>query len=168
VENALSVLRQILELAIEDKRLSRNPCVGVKAPRRQHRARGYLTHEQVELLARELDRNVQFSYGTVVRFLAYTGLRWGEMAALRVESMDMLRRRVNIRQAVAEVGGKVLWSSPEGLRSGRGEARSPDGGLPAGDTPRSATHSGFSGDQCGSKPESSSDDAGPRVSGPHA
>jgi integrase len=50
---------------------------------------------------------------TVVRFLAYTGLRWGEMAALRVESMDMLRRRVNIRQAVAEVGGKVMWSSPK-------------------------------------------------------
>ena len=113
VENALSVLRQILELAVEEKRLSRNPCIGVKAPRRQHRARGYLTHEQVEMLAHELERNVQVSYGTVVRFLAYTGLRWGEMAALRVESMDMLRRRVNIRQAVAEVGGKVLWSSPK-------------------------------------------------------
>jgi integrase len=113
VENALSVLRMILELALEDKRLSRNPCIGVKAPRRQHRARGYLTHEQVEMLAHDLECNVQVSYGTVVRLLAYTGLRWGEMAALRVESMDMLRRRVNIRQAVAEVGGKVMWSSPK-------------------------------------------------------
>jgi site-specific recombinase XerC len=69
VENALSVLRQILELAVKEKRLSRNPCIGVKAPRRQHRARGHLTHEQVEMLAHELDRNEQVS-GTVVRFLA--------------------------------------------------------------------------------------------------
>jgi len=31
VENALSVLRQVLALAVEDKRLARNPCAGVKA-----------------------------------------------------------------------------------------------------------------------------------------
>lgn len=48
-----------------------------------------------------------------MRFLAYTGLRWGEMAALRVESFDMLRRRVNIREAVAEVGGRLVWSTPK-------------------------------------------------------
>ena len=108
VENALSVLHLILELAVEDRRLPRNPCAGVKPPRRQHRQRGYLTHDQVELLAREVG-----DYGTVVRFLAYSGLRWGEMAALRVDSMDMLRRRVNVTQAVAEVRGKVVLSSPK-------------------------------------------------------
>ena len=108
IENALSVLRQILEMAVDDRRIPRNPCSGVKAPRRQHRSRGYLTHPQVELLADEVG-----DYATVVRFLAYTGLRWGEMAALRVESFDMLRRRVNIREAVAEVGGKLVWSTPK-------------------------------------------------------
>ena len=51
VENALSVLRQVLALAVDDKRLPRNPCDGVKPPRRQHRPRGYLTHDQVEQLA---------------------------------------------------------------------------------------------------------------------
>ncbi|SIE29530.1 phage integrase [Mycobacteroides abscessus subsp. abscessus] len=108
IENALSVLRQILEMAVDDRRIPRNPCTGVKSPRRQHRARGNLTHQQVELLAREVGE-----YAVVVRFLAYTGLRWGEMAALRVESFDMLRRRVNIREAVAEVKGRVVWSSPK-------------------------------------------------------
>lgn len=108
IENALSVLRQILEMAVDDRRIPRNPCSGVKAPRRQHRSRGYLSHQQVELLAEEVG-----DYATVVRFLAYTGLRWGEMAALRVESFDMLRRRVNIRQAVAEVGGRLVWSTPK-------------------------------------------------------
>jgi integrase len=52
-------------------------------------------------------------YGTVVGFLAYTGLRWGEMAALRVENFDMLRRRINVSEAVAEVRGKLVWGSPK-------------------------------------------------------
>lgn len=108
IENALSVLRQVLELAVVDRRLARNPCAGVKAPRRQHRQRGYLTHDQVELLATQVGESA-----TLVRFLAYTGLRWGEMAALRVEAIDMLRRRVHVHQAVAEVGGKVVWSTPK-------------------------------------------------------
>jgi integrase len=109
VENALSVLRQVLAMAVEDRRIARNPCVGVKVPRRVHRARGYLTHEQVELLARA----VGGPGATVVRFLAYTGLRWGEMAALRVSDFDMLRRRVLITRAVAEVRGKAEWSTPK-------------------------------------------------------
>jgi integrase len=109
VENALSVLRQILAMAVEDRRIARNPCAGVKAPRRTHRPRGYLTHEQVELLA----GTVGGADAAVVRFLAYTGLRWGEMAALRVSAMDMLRRRVHIHKAVAEVRGKLVFSTPK-------------------------------------------------------
>lgn len=108
VENALSVLRQILEMAVQDRRLPRNPSQGVKAPKRKHRPRGYLTHEQVEELAQSVDDGA-----TVVRFLAYTGLRWGEMAALRVSDFDMLRRRANIHRAVAEVKGKLVWSTPK-------------------------------------------------------
>ncbi|GAC1398571.1 MAG: hypothetical protein NVS4B6_24780 [Mycobacterium sp.] len=71
--------------------LARNPCDGVKLPKRKHADRGYLTHEQVVALAAAVNRD-----GVVVRFLAYTGLRWGEMAALRVQDFDMLRRRVNV------------------------------------------------------------------------
>lgn len=109
IENALGVLRMILELAVEDRRLPRNPCQGVKAPRREHSARAYLTHEQVEILAQEVgDR-----YRLVILFLCYTGLRYGEMAALRVSNFDMLRRRVNVRQSVTEVKGKLVWSSPK-------------------------------------------------------
>jgi integrase len=67
---------------------------------------GYLDHAQVELLARSIASNPE-----VVRFLAYTGLRWGEMAALKVADFDMLRRRVNVVQAVAEVRGELVWSS---------------------------------------------------------
>src|ERR1035437_4045674 len=44
----------------------------------------------------------------VIRFLAYTGLHWGEVAALKVENFDILGRRVNVVQGVAEVQGHLV------------------------------------------------------------
>jgi integrase len=49
----------------------------------------------------------------VIRFLAYTGLRWGEVAALKVENFDMLGRRVNVVQGVAEVQGHLVYLDGE-------------------------------------------------------
>jgi integrase len=109
IENALGVLRMVLKDAVDDGRLIRNPCEGINAPKRQHKSRAYLTHQQVEQLAtaaREVD-------GLVIRLLAYTGLRWGEMAALTVGSVDMLRRRLQITEAVAEADGRLEWKSPK-------------------------------------------------------
>jgi integrase len=107
IENAFGLLRQILGAAVEDSRIPRNPCGGVKLPKRQHADRGYLSHAQVAALAAAVERD-----GTVVRFLAYTGLRWGEMAALRVQDFDMLRRRVNVSRSVTESGG-LVWATPK-------------------------------------------------------
>lgn len=108
IETALGVLRMILGLAVEDRRIASNPCNGVKAPRREHSRRAYLTHQQVADLAAAMTRD-----GLVVRFLAYTGLRYGEMAALTVADFDMLRRRVQVRRSVTEVKGKLEWSTPK-------------------------------------------------------
>jgi len=42
----------------------------------------------------------------IVLLLAYTGLRWGEMAALKVGSVNLMRCRLDIYEAIAEVRGK--------------------------------------------------------------
>jgi integrase len=76
-------------------------------PKRQHADRGYLSHTQVLALADAVNRQPE-----VIRFLAYSGLRWGEMAALRVRDFDMLRRRVNVSRSVTESGG-LVWSTPK-------------------------------------------------------
>lgn len=108
IETSLGVLRMVLGLAVEDRRIPRNPCEGVKAPPREHSRRAYLTHQQVDELAHAMSRD-----GLVVKFLAYTGLRYGEMAALTVADFDMLRRRVQVRRSVTEVKGKLVWSTPK-------------------------------------------------------
>ena len=68
----------------------------------------FLTHEQVDQLAQ-----VCAPYDTLVRVLAYTGIRWGEAAALRVGRVDLERRRLSINEATSEVGGKVIFGTPK-------------------------------------------------------
>ena len=40
IENAFGLLRQVLGAAVEDRRIPRNPCEGVRLPRRKHADRG--------------------------------------------------------------------------------------------------------------------------------
>jgi integrase len=102
------VLSMMLKYAVRDGRLSRNPADGLKLPRIVKQKHGYLTHAQLHHLASLAGKD-----GDLVLFLAYTGLRWGEAAALRVKDLDMLRRRVNVDQAVTEVGAELIYGTPK-------------------------------------------------------
>lgn len=98
----------MLKYAVRDGRMIRNPADGMKLPRVVQRKHDYLTHPQVRHLAELCGPD-----GDVIMFLAYTGLRWGEMAALRVMDLDMVRRRVNVDQAVTEVGSELVYGTPK-------------------------------------------------------
>jgi integrase len=102
------VLSGVMKFAIRDGRLARNPCDDVQLPRLVKKRRGYLSHEQVAALVDELGEN-----GDVALLLAYTGLRWGEMAALRVSRLDLVRRRVEVTDAVSEPRGQLVWGTPK-------------------------------------------------------
>jgi integrase len=103
------VLSLMLTLAVRDSRLVRNPADTVQLPREVQAERRYLTHEQVFALA-----DAAKGHRLVVLFLAYTGCRFGEMAALRVRRFDELRRRVEIAEAVTAVNGTLVWGTPKG------------------------------------------------------
>jgi integrase len=51
--------------------------------------------------------------GTIVLTLAYTGLRWGELAAVRVGRVAPGARRIHIAEAMSEINGRVLFGSPK-------------------------------------------------------
>ena len=113
VQRAHGLLSQMLDLAVRDRRIPMNPAKGVRLPRKLTRPRRFLTAAQVEELVVECE-----PYGLVVRFLAYTGLRWGEMAALRVRDVDPLRRRMHITRSVTEDNGRLIFDTTK-----TGEAR---------------------------------------------
>jgi integrase len=108
VRAAHVALSQMLKLAVRSGRLAHNPAEYVPLPRVAKTRKRYLTHGEVDTLA-----DAAADYRAVVLFLAYTGVRYGEMAALRVSGIDFPRRRATIDEAVAEVAGRVVYSTPK-------------------------------------------------------
>lgn len=108
VRRAHNMLALILEDAVRDRRIVRNPAKDVPLPRRVPKPKIYLSHSQVARLA-----HVAGKLGPVVLVLAYTGLRWGEMAALKAGRVDLKRRRLSISENVVDVGGKLVWGTPK-------------------------------------------------------
>jgi len=103
------VLSMILKYAIRDGRLSRNPADGIRLPRIRQKKHPYLTHAQLHELA-----DLCGSQGLVVLFLGYTGLRWGELAALEVRNVDFRRRRIQVERAVVELAnGTLVYGAPK-------------------------------------------------------
>jgi integrase len=108
VRQAHRVFSLLLDLAVRDGRISRNPATRVPLPRVTRDEARFLTHDQVEQLAEAAGDD-----GDVIRLLAYTGLRFGEMAALRVRRVDFLRRRLVIAEAATEVAGRLEFGTPK-------------------------------------------------------
>jgi integrase len=108
VRHVHRVLHMILASAVADGRIVRNVASGVPLPRAKGRGKRFLTHEQVAALAEATGE-----YGAVVRVLAYCGLRFGELAALRVAEVDLLRRRIKVSASVTEVNGRLVFGEPK-------------------------------------------------------
>jgi integrase len=115
------VLSLILALAVRDKRLSSNPAEGVKLPRAVKSDKQFLSADQVAQLADEAGKTLKTGSDVkqaqqrrlIVLTLAYTGLRFGELAALRVRRVDLMRRRLEVAESVTEVNGLAVFGTPK-------------------------------------------------------
>lgn len=109
VIRAHGVLASVLDLAVKDRRIPNNPARGVdNLPRKVRKAHQYLSHEEVERLAVAAGE-----YSTLVYVAAYTGLRWGELTALRVRDVDARRRRLQVNENAVRVGAEIYVGSPK-------------------------------------------------------
>jgi integrase len=103
VRYAHRVLSLALTAAVRDGRLVRNVAEGVPLPRIVGKPKRFLTHDQVQALAEACA-----PYGTLLKVLAYAGLRWGELVALTTRRVDLKRRRIEVVEAITEVHGRVI------------------------------------------------------------
>jgi integrase len=104
VLRALGVLAGVLDDAIADGRITKNPARGLDPRRREKptkpkRKHVYLGHDAVGRLADESG-----DHRTMVLVLAYTGIRWGEAVALRVRHVDEVRRRLLVTDNAVQLG----------------------------------------------------------------
>jgi integrase len=97
-------------LAVADRRLAINPAHGVSQPRLPITEMRFLNDGELEHLCAEMP-SVRDALLTQV--LAWSGLRFGEAAALHRADFEPLRRRIRIERAVAEVNGTLHVGTPK-------------------------------------------------------
>lgn len=103
-----SLLRMILAHAVLEGLLVKNPAERTLFPPLDLAEHLYLTHAEVDDLATRCGPQ-----GDIVRILAYTGLRWGELTGLNVADVDLVRRRISVRRSMTQVGGTLMTGKPK-------------------------------------------------------
>lgn len=115
VRNIYRVLKMVMESAVGDERIKSNPCVGVKLPTSEPREMHFLNGEQVAALAAAAEP----PYDVLFYFAAYSGMRFGEIAALRRKRLDLMKGTVQIVESMSEVRGKLHFGKPKSKASRR-------------------------------------------------
>jgi integrase len=92
VAKAYRLLKAILNTAVDDGLIRRNPCRIKGAGQEKSAERPVLTVPQVYALAAVTDER----YRVLVLLAAFTSLRWGELAALRRSDIDIQVRTVRV------------------------------------------------------------------------
>lgn len=99
VNNDITNLQRILNVAVQLKLAKSNPFAGIKRLRTEHKKPlKFLTQDQLQTLisvAREKDK-------IIIKFVVYTGLRYGELRHLQWSDIDL-------RQRVIKVQNKENW-----------------------------------------------------------
>ena len=114
VRLAHQTLLRVLDHAMRNRRIAHNSARGVRLPRRPPARERILSAAQVDSLAKRCGEE-----SDVVLALVYLGLRWSELAGLRVADVDLERRRAQVLERATEVGGKIDVAAPKSRASTR-------------------------------------------------
>lgn len=120
VIRAYGVLAGIVEDAVADRLLPRNPIRGVELPRKRKKKHVYLTEQQLLKLAeacKETGGDLGEQRGLLVLMLGTCGMRWGEAVGLRVGDVDTSRHRIRIERTATELGSDIVEGSPKNSES---------------------------------------------------
>lgn len=104
-----SMLQSLFDRAVRDRVITFNPCVDTDLPKVIRKRTQTLTPEEYELLIGAIPVQHQLMIETAIG----TGMRWGELAALRPRHLDLERGMLTISETIVELSKK---NSPTGER----------------------------------------------------
>jgi integrase len=105
IRQAHVVLSLIFQAAVRDGIVARNVAQGVRLPKLAREEAPYFDPATVDRIVEAMPVPCDL----LVRILGTLGPRWGEAAALRRSSVDLLRRRLRIGESATEVGGRLEY-----------------------------------------------------------
>jgi len=115
IQKAHQILGGVLEECVEQALMTGNPARGVRLPKVVTREHGYMNAQQVAHL---LDESAERDR-LLIAFLAFSGLRFGEAAALTFADLDFESNIVHVRRSATEVRGTLVVGPPKSGKSRR-------------------------------------------------
>jgi len=104
-----ALLHKIFSRAVIDRVVPVNPCAHTQLPKVVAQPKRIITTDQFDAILGKLPAR----YRTMVLLAIETGLRWGELIALRPCDIDFTTRIITVRRVIVEVAKK---NSPTGER----------------------------------------------------
>jgi integrase len=110
----VSLLSSILNAAVDDERIAKNPCrsSSIRLPKLDDRKIVPWTEQQV----RDVRQALPDRYRIMLTITTGLGLRQGEVFGLAVEDVDFLRGVVRVQRQVSIVGSRLVFSLPKGRK----------------------------------------------------
>jgi len=116
VRKCYQLAAHVFEEAVESGLIPVSPCRRVPLPTDERVEPVLLTPAHVDAIADAIAPR----YRALVLAAAYSGLRWGELAGLRVARVDFLRRRIDVAEVLVEVDGAEVGFGPPKTGKSRG------------------------------------------------
>jgi integrase len=104
-----TMLHSIFKRAVRDQLIVTNPCEHTELPKVITAKTRTLTPEEFDALLAAIPARHRLMVATAIE----TGMRWGELIALKPRHIDFLRRQVTVEETIVEVSKK---HSPTGER----------------------------------------------------
>ncbi|CAG7845788.1 Transposase from transposon Tn916 [Pseudoclavibacter triregionum] len=116
VRTCYTVLRSILDTAVRDEALAKNPVAAIKRPTVARKEAAHLTTLQVRQL---LSAASSSRYAPLFELLVNTGLRRGEALALTWRDIDFERSVIRVRGTLARIDGDLVVTDAKTEKSKR-------------------------------------------------
>lgn len=112
-KNILRTLSPVFSYAVDELEIiPANPCIGRKRwkhlkAKQDQTEMLYLTPQQIAALAAEVGEE----WSTLIYTAGFTGVRSGELGALRIRHLDLLRRRITVAESLTDVSGQLHFGT---------------------------------------------------------
>lgn len=104
------VLRAALQQAVDERLIPYNPCENCRIPPKEKKEMKVIPPEQIGAYLREAEQ-----YGVLPMFFLElsSGLRWGELLALRWDDLDTENRILSVSKQVTRIDGELVATEPK-------------------------------------------------------
>lgn len=111
IHKAYVLLNECLQYAVDTDKLEKNPCRLVKQPPKkmfEKKEIRWLSEDEIKLfkeqaMAKYKTGNDRYIYGLPISLIIYTGLRCGELAALKWSDIDFENKKIYIRKNIVTI-----------------------------------------------------------------